>query len=76
MLQKNEIILVQVLRAVGVLWIKIGQVIKFMYSEKATKFCEISTLILTDTTWDKSKVEVLQNFVGFSEYINFKICLS
>ena len=25
--------------------------IKFMYSEKATKFCEISTLLLTGTTY-------------------------
>ena len=48
--------------------------LKFIYSEKATKFCEISTLILTDTTWDKSKVEVLQTFVTFSEYMNFIYC--
>ena len=26
------------------------QLIKFIYSEKATKFCEISTLLLTVTT--------------------------
>ena len=32
--------------------------IKFIYSEKATKFCEISTLLLTGTTYDKSKVEI------------------
>ena len=31
-------------------------VAKFIYSKKATKFCEISTLLLTGTTWDKSKV--------------------
>ena len=42
-----------------------------MYSEKATKFCEISTLLLTGTTKDKSKMEILQNFVAFSEYMNF-----
>ena len=44
---------------------------KFMYSEKATKFCEISTLDLTITTKDKSTVEISQNFVAFSEYMNF-----
>ena len=47
--------------------------LKFIYSEKATKFCEISTLLLTGTTYDKSKVEILQNFVAFSEYMNFKL---
>ena len=46
--------------------------LKFIYSEKATKFCEISTLFLTGTTWDKSKVKISQNFVAFSEYMNFK----
>ena len=43
--------------------------VKFMYSEKATKFCEISTLLLSTVHTDKSKVEILQNFVAFSEYI-------
>ena len=28
--------------------------------------------ILTGTTKDKSKMEFLQNFVAFSEYVNFK----
>ena len=46
--------------------------LKFIYSEKATKFCEISTLLLSVCTVDKSKVEILQNFVAFSEYMNFK----
>ena len=46
--------------------------VKFIYSEEATKFYEISTLLLTVTTYDKSKVEILQNFVAFSEYMNFK----
>ena len=45
--------------------------IKFIYSEKATKFCEISTLLLSVCTVDKSKVEISQNFVAFSEYTNF-----
>ena len=45
--------------------------LKFAYSEKATKFCEISTLLLSVCTVDKSKVEISQNFVAFSEYMNF-----
>ena len=28
-------------------------------------------LTLDGTTWDKSKVEISQNFVAFSEYMNF-----
>ena len=48
-------------------------IVTFIYSEKPTKFCEISTLILTGTTQDKSKVEISQNFAAFSEYMNFKI---
>ena len=43
-----------------------------MNSEKATKFCEISTLLLSVCTVDKSKVEISQNFVAFSEYTKFK----
>ena len=46
---------------------------KFIYSEKATKFCEISTLLLSYVVPVKSKVEILQNFVAFSEYMNFTI---
>ena len=42
-----------------------------MYSEKATKFFEISTLLLTGTTQDKREEEISQNFVVFSEYMNF-----
>ena len=44
-----------------------------MYSEKATKFCEITTLLLSYKVPVKSKVEILQNFVAFSEYMNFII---
>ena len=44
--------------------------IKFIYSEKATKFCEIFTLFLTVYTVVKSKVKILQSFVAFSEYMN------
>ena len=55
-------------------------VVKFIYSEKATKCCEISTLDLSmevdlhDLSYVvtvKSTVEILQNFVAFSEYMNF-----
>ena len=46
--------------------------VKFIYSEKATEFCKISTLLLTGTTQDKSKEEISQNVVAFSEYLNFK----
>ena len=49
--------------------------LKFIYSEKATTFCEISTLLLSYVVPVKSKVEILQYFVAFSEYMNFN-CLS
>ena len=45
--------------------------VKFIYSEKATKVCEISTVDLTVTTKDKSTVEISQKFVAFSECMNF-----
>ena len=38
--------------------------VKFIYSEKATKFCEIFTLLLT-------AVHTVKSFVAFSEYMNF-----
>jgi len=45
--------------------------LKFIYSEKATKFCEISIVDLSYVVPVKSKVEISQNFVAFSEYMNF-----
>ena len=45
--------------------------LKFVYSEKATKFCEISTLLLSTVHTVKSKMEISQNFVAYSEYMNF-----
>ena len=45
--------------------------IKFTYFEKATKFCEIFPLLLTVCTVVKSKGKISQNFVAFSEYMNF-----
>ena len=47
--------------------------LKFIYSEKATKFCEISTIDLSYPYVKpvKSSVEILQNVVSLSEYMNF-----
>ena len=47
--------------------------LKFIYSEKATKVCEIFPLLLTVCTVVKSKGKISQNFVAFSEYMNFMI---
>ena len=54
--------------------------LKFIYSEKATKFCEISTLLSSYVVPIKIKVEISQKFVAFSEYMNFinqykKLCI-
>ena len=46
---------------------------KVKYSEKATKVCEIFTLLLSYIVPVKSKAKILQNFVAFSEYMNFKL---
>ena len=45
--------------------------INFIYFEKATKFCKISTADLSYVVPVKSTVEISQNFVAFSEYMNF-----
>ena len=45
--------------------------VKFIYSEKATKFCEIFNSLLTTVHTVKRKVKILQYFVAFSEYMNF-----
>ena len=58
------------------------QTVKFIYSEKATKFREIFTLLLSYgvlVTFDFSIYsqkynEDLANFVAFSEYMNFTVC--
>ena len=42
-----------------------------MYSEKATNFCEISTIDLSYVVTVKCTVVISQNFVAFSEYMNF-----
>ena len=46
-------------------------VLKFIHSEKATKFCEIFPLLLTVCTVVRSKGKISQNFMAFSEYMNF-----
>ena len=48
-----------------------GAILKFIYSEKATKFCEISIVDLSFIVPIKFMVEISQNFVVFSEDINF-----
>ena len=45
--------------------------LKFIYSEKAPKFCEIFPLLLTTVHTVKSKGKISQNSVAFSEYMNF-----
>ena len=49
--------------------------LKFIYFEEATKFCETSTLLLSYVVPVKNKVEISQNFVAFSEYMNFELLL-
>ena len=48
-----------------------GDKLKFIYFEKATKFFEIFTLLLSHVVPVKSKVKISQNFVAFSEYMTF-----
>ena len=48
-----------------------GGLLQFTYSEKATKFCEIFTLLLSYVVPVKRKVKISQNWVAFSEYMNF-----
>ena len=50
----------------------VTKLVKVIYSEKAAKVCKIATLILSYVVPVKSKVEILQNFVTFSQYMNFK----
>ena len=50
---------------------QIENVTSIIESEKATKFCEISTVDLSYVVPVKSTVEISQNFVAFSEYMNF-----
>ena len=45
--------------------------LKFIYSEKATQFCKISTLLLSYVVPVKIKVDISKNCAAFSEYMNF-----
>ena len=51
-------------------------IVKFIYSEKATRFSKISTVDLSYVKTVKSKVEISQIFAAFSECMNFilKLC--
>ena len=53
-------------------------VLKYIYSEKGTKFCKIPTVDLSYVVTVKSTVEIPQSFVAFSEYMNFnpKNCIA
>ena len=53
------------------LYVKEYVQLKFIYSEKATKFSEIFTLLLSYAVPVKSKVKISKYFVAFSEYMNF-----
>ena len=44
------------------------KILKFIYSEKAANFCEISNVDLFYVVTVKSTVEISQNCVAFSEY--------
>ena len=55
----------------GTLLPSLERYLKFIYSEKATKFCEIFNLLLSYVVPVKKKMKILQNFVAFSEYMNF-----
>ena len=46
-------------------------VVKFIYSEKSANFCKISNADLSYVVTVKSTVEISQNFVAFSENMNF-----
>ena len=77
----RNIWMMRVMRNVKLIWNSICNafywksllILKFIYSEKATTFCEILTLLLSYLVPVKSKVNILQNFVAFSEYMNFII---
>ena len=43
-----------------------------MYSEKATTVCETSIVDLSFVVPVKSMLEIFQNYVAFSEFMNFK----
>ena len=56
-------------------YLSMTSILKFIYSEKATKLCKIFTLLLSYVVPVKSKMKILQNFVAFSEYMNFTMSI-
>ena len=52
--------------------LQIKHLLQFVYSEKATKFCKIFTLLLTTEHTNISKKKISQNFVAVWKYI-FKL---
>ena len=52
------------------IWHKHRALVKFIYSEKATNFFEIFTLLLSYLLPVESEVKISQNFVAFSKYMN------
>ena len=63
----NELITLEIIHRYVEVCFKL---LKFIYSEKATKFCEIFILLLSCVVPVKSKVKILQNCVAFPEYLN------
>ena len=49
----------------------LAMLLKFIYSEKTTKFWKIFTLLVSYVVPVKGKEKISQNFVAFSEYMNF-----
>ena len=50
-------------------------ILKLTYSEKATNFCEISTVDLSYVITVKSMGDIFQNFVAFSEHMGLQVSL-
>jgi hypothetical protein len=70
-IQSKSVLLDHKMIVEGKTWHEKKEMVKFIHSEKATKFCEIFTLLLSNVVPVKSKVKILQNFMAFSEYMNF-----
>ena len=49
----------------------IAQILKFIYYEKATNFCQISIVVLYYVVMVKSTVDISRNIWPFSKYMNF-----
>ena len=56
----------------GPIFKKMCKIKVHIYFEKATKFCEFSTVYLSYVVPVKSTVEILQNFAAISKYMYFK----